>query len=110
MKAADQIDAYRVLIVKSFNNSMGTMERVHQASMTLSVTLLEELGVPKGPADAFLDKHGRMLHLIYSSVCAVNEEFGDMIVEQAGNVQEFTDVVMQSWRDVAARAASHSDG
>lgn len=105
MKAVEQVDAYRALIVKSFNNSMGTMERVHQASMTLSVTLLKELGIPEEPADEFLDKHGRMLSLIYSSVCAVNEEFGEMIVQQVGNVQEFTDVVVQSWQDVAAQAA-----
>jgi adenylosuccinate lyase len=109
VNVVDQVDAYRTLIVKSFNNAMGTMERVHQASMTLSVTLLKELGVPEEPADDYLEKHGRMLHTVYSSVCAVNEEFGEMIVQQVENVHEFTGVVKQSWRDVAARAATPVD-
>ena len=78
------------LIVASFENAMGTMERVHQASMEMSVDLMKELGVPIGPADAYKAKHGRMLHTVYSSICSVNAEFGEMVVVQVHNVSRFT--------------------
>lgn len=90
MSVVHQVDAYRHLIVASFENAMGTMERVHQASMGMSVDLMKELGVPEGPADAFKSKHQRMLHTIYGSICAVNAEFGELVVVQVDNVSRFT--------------------
>lgn len=90
MTVSHQVDAYRNLIVASFDNAMGTMERVHQASMSMSVDLMAELGVPRGPAEAFKSKHGRMLHTIYGSIRTVNAEFGEMIVLQVDNVTLFT--------------------
>ena len=72
---------------------MGTMERVHQMSMAMSVDLMKELGVLERPADSFKAKHERMLHTIYGSICTVNAEFGEMIVLQVDNVGRFTRVV-----------------
>ena len=90
MTVVHQVASYRNLIVASFENAMGTMERVHQASMAMSVDLMKELGVPPGPADSFKAKHERMLHTIYGSICTVNAEFGEMIVLQVDNVGRFT--------------------
>jgi len=105
MNVVEQVTSYNALITKSFENAMGTMERVHQKSMDMAVELLKELGVPEGPADNYADKHRRMLHTVYSSVVSVNEEFGEMIVEQVDNVNTFlsgvTDAIVHDIASVA---------
>jgi hypothetical protein len=89
MNIVEQVASYNELVTKSFENAMGTMERVHQASVDLSVDLFKELGFWEDQAERYRKAHGRMLHTAYSSVVEVNNEFGDMIVEQAVNVHRF---------------------
>jgi hypothetical protein len=96
MTVVDNVSAYKKLIQASFANAMGTMEYVHQASVDLSVSLFKELGFWGDTAERYRIAHQRGLHTIYTSIVEVNDAFGEMIVKQAENLSEFTEVILAS--------------
>ena len=89
MSAAAKVTAFTGLVTASFENAMGTMAKVHQASVDLSVELFKQLGFWEDRAERYRAAHARMVRTAYSSIVDVNNEFGEMIVKQAENLSRF---------------------
>jgi hypothetical protein len=96
MNAVDRVASFTELVTASFENAMGTMERVHQASVDLSVALFSQLGFWQDEAERYRRGHEKMVHTVYGSIVEVNNEFGSMIVGQAENLSRFMRSVIGS--------------
>jgi hypothetical protein len=89
MNTVERVTSFTELVTASFENAMGTMERVHQASVDLSVALFSQLGFWQDEAERYRQGHAKMVHTVYGSIVEVNNEFGSMIVGQAENLSKF---------------------
>jgi hypothetical protein len=85
----EQVDSYRWLIQRSFDNATGAVEHVHQRFAEMSFDVLHELGLPQGVTDRSKAKHGRVMHTIYEGVRYTNAEIGDLVVRQFDQISRF---------------------
>lgn len=97
------VTAYRDLIVASFDNAMNTVEVIHQTFAEMSVDVLQELGLPEGPADAIKDKHHRLIHIWYDGISTANHALGDLVIQQWSQINEFAEPVTETFLGYVAR-------
>jgi hypothetical protein len=96
MDTVERFTAFTELVTTSVENAMGTMERVHQASVDLSVALFKQLGFWQDQAERYRQAHDQMVHTVYGGIVGVNEEFGAMLVKQAENLSRFVGRVTEA--------------
>ena len=89
MNNVDRFTAFTELVTSSFENVMGTMERVHQGSVDLSVELFQQLGFWQQPAERYRLAHAAAIENVYSRIVDVNNDFGAMLIKQAHNLDQF---------------------
>jgi len=89
MNLVEQVDAYRGLIQRSFDNATEAVEHVHQRFAEMSFDVLHEIGLSKNVTDRAKAKHGRVMHTIYDGVRFTNAEIGELVVRQFDQISRF---------------------
>ena len=89
MNLVEQVDAYRGLIQRSFDNATVAVEHVHQRFAEMSFDVLHEIGLPQGLTDGAKAKHERVMHTLYEGVRFTNAEIGDLVVRQFDQISRF---------------------
>jgi hypothetical protein len=85
----ERFEAFTDLVTTSVENVMGTMKRVHQGSVDLSVELFQQLGFWQEPAERYRQAHDVAMSNVYGRIVEVNNDFGAMLVQQAHNLDRF---------------------
>lgn len=89
MDNVERFEAFTDLVTSSFENVMGTMQRVHQGSVDLSVELFQQLGFWQEPAERYRKAHDAAISNVYGRIVEVNNDFGAMLAQQAHNLDRF---------------------
>ena len=89
MNLVEQVDAYRGLVQRSFENATETVEHVHQRFAEMSLDVLHEIGLPENVADRAKAKHQRVMHTFYDGVRYTNAELGELVVRQFDQISRF---------------------
>jgi hypothetical protein len=96
MSFAGKAGKFNDLVQASFRNAMDAVESLHQATAEIPLDVLKELGYPDDKAETLKESHRRILRIVYGGICSAQEDLGDLVVKQFGELGQFASGLAES--------------